>query len=122
MIVFSAGISATKLVLRLGLDRSIQLGLALACLGGAIVLLVALFDGRFLPFLAGACVFLLGMGMVNPLCSAQTLSSFGDRAAGRLGRARRCPAAHREDRQAHRLTEEQIQAFTTYIKGLKTPE
>jgi MFS transporter, DHA1 family, multidrug resistance protein len=80
MIVFSAGISATKLVLRLGLERSIQLGLALACLGGAMVLLVALFGGRFLPFLAGACVFLLGMGMVNPLCSAQTLSSFGDRA------------------------------------------
>ena len=80
MIVFSAGISATKLVLRLGLDRSIQRGLALACLGGAIVLLVALFDGRFLPFLAGACVFLLGMGMVNPLCSAQSLSPFGDRA------------------------------------------
>ena len=80
MIVFSAGISATKLVPRLGLDRSIQLGLAPACLGGAMVLLVALFDGRFLPFLAGACVFLLGMGMVNPLCSAQTLSSFGDRA------------------------------------------
>jgi predicted secreted protein len=43
-------------------------------------------------------------------------------AARRLGRARRCPAAHREDRQAHRLTEEQIQAFTTYIKGLKAPE
>jgi len=33
-----------------------------------------------LPFLAGACVFLLGMGMVNPLCSAQALSPFGDRA------------------------------------------
>ena len=80
MIVFSAGISATKLVPRLGLDRSIQLGLAPTCLGGAMVLLVALFDGRFLPFLAGACVFLLGMGMVNPLCSAQALSSFGDRA------------------------------------------
>ena len=44
------------------------------------VLLVAVFDGRFLPFLGGICVFLLGMGMVNPLCSAQTLSPFGDRA------------------------------------------
>jgi MFS transporter, DHA1 family, multidrug resistance protein len=80
MIVFSAGIIATKIVPRLGLDRSIGIALALAGVGGAVVLLVALFDGHFLPFLAGACVFLLGMGMVNPLCSAQTLSPFGDRA------------------------------------------
>ena len=80
LVVFSAGILATKLVPRLGLDRSIQLGIALACIGGGIVLLVALYDGRFMPFLFGSCVFLLGMGMVNPLGSAQTLSPFGDRA------------------------------------------
>jgi DHA1 family bicyclomycin/chloramphenicol resistance-like MFS transporter len=80
MIVFSAGIIATKIVRHLGLDRSICIGLALACVGGGMVLLFALFDRRFLPFLSGACVFLLGMGMVNPLCSAQTLSPFGDRA------------------------------------------
>jgi MFS transporter, DHA1 family, multidrug resistance protein len=80
MIVFSAGISATKIVPHLGLDRSICIGLALACVGGGMVLLFALLDGRFLPFLVGACVFLLGMGMVNPLCSAQALSPFGDRA------------------------------------------
>jgi DHA1 family bicyclomycin/chloramphenicol resistance-like MFS transporter len=80
MIVFSAGIIATKIVPHLGLDRSICIGLALACVGGGMVLLFALFDGRFLPFLAGSCVFLLGMGMVNPLCSAQALSPFGDRA------------------------------------------
>jgi DHA1 family bicyclomycin/chloramphenicol resistance-like MFS transporter len=80
MIVFSAGITATKIVPHLGLDRSICIGLALACVGGGMVLLFALLDGRFLPFLVGACVFLLGMGMVNPLCSAQALSPFGDRA------------------------------------------
>ena len=80
MIVFSAGIVATKIVSRLGLDRSICVGLALACVGGGMVLLFATTDGRFLPFLAGTCVFLLGMGMVNPLCSAQALSPFGDRA------------------------------------------
>jgi MFS transporter, DHA1 family, multidrug resistance protein len=80
MIVFSAGIIATKIVPRLGLDRSICLGLVLSCAGGDMVLLFALFDGRFRPFLAGVCVFLLGMGMVNPLCSAQTLSPFGNRA------------------------------------------
>jgi DHA1 family bicyclomycin/chloramphenicol resistance-like MFS transporter len=80
MIVFSAGIVATKIVRRLGLDRTIYLGLALACVGGSMVLLFAVFDQCFLPFLAGTCVFLLGMGMVNPLGSAQTLSPFGDRA------------------------------------------
>jgi MFS transporter, DHA1 family, multidrug resistance protein len=80
MMVFSAGIIATRIVPHLGLDRSICIGLALACVGGGMVLLFALFDGRFLPFLVGACVFLLGMGMVNPLCSAQALSPFGDRA------------------------------------------
>jgi MFS transporter, DHA1 family, multidrug resistance protein len=80
MIVFGAGIIATKVVPRLGLARSICLGLALTSIGGAMVLLFALFDGHFLPFLAGSCVFLLGMGMVNPLCSAQALSPFGDRA------------------------------------------
>jgi DHA1 family bicyclomycin/chloramphenicol resistance-like MFS transporter len=80
LVVFSAGMLATKLGPRLGLDRAIQIGFALALLGGVIVLLVALFDGRFLPFLAGICVFLLGMGMVNPLGSAQSLSPFGDRA------------------------------------------
>ncbi|MCK1406499.1 multidrug effflux MFS transporter [Bradyrhizobium sp. 76] len=80
MVVFSAGIIATKIVPHLGLDRSICIGLALACVGGGMVLLFALLDGRFLPFLVGACVFLLGMGMVNPLCSAQALSPFGDRA------------------------------------------
>lgn len=80
MVVFSAGIIATKLVPRLGLDRSIQMGLALAGLGGIIVLLVSLFDPRFFSLLFGICVFLLGMGMVNPLGSAQSLSPFGERA------------------------------------------
>jgi MFS transporter, DHA1 family, multidrug resistance protein len=80
MIVFGAGIIATKIVPRLGLDRSICLGLALACLGGVMLLLFALLDRRFPSFLASTCVFLLGMGIVNPLCSAQALSPFGDRA------------------------------------------
>lgn len=80
MIVFSAGIIATKIVPSLGLDLSICVGLAFASVGGGMLLLFALFDGSFLPFLAGVCIFLLGMGMVNPLCSAQTLSPFGDRA------------------------------------------
>jgi DHA1 family bicyclomycin/chloramphenicol resistance-like MFS transporter len=34
----------------------------------------------FLPFLAAISVFLLGMGIVNPLGTAQALSPFGEKA------------------------------------------
>jgi DHA1 family bicyclomycin/chloramphenicol resistance-like MFS transporter len=80
MVVFAAGMLATRLAPRLGLDRSIQIGLALAAAGSIALLLVALFDGRFLPFLGSTCVFLLGMGIVNPLGTAQALSPFGEKA------------------------------------------
>jgi len=80
MVVFTAGMLATRLAPRLGLDRSIQIGLALATIGSLALLLVATLDGRFLPFLGATCVFLLGMGIVNPLGTAQALSPFGEKA------------------------------------------
>jgi DHA1 family bicyclomycin/chloramphenicol resistance-like MFS transporter len=80
MIVFAAGMLSTKLAPRFGLDRSIQGGLWLAATGSAAILLVSLFHPGFLPFLAGMLVFLLGMGIVNPLGTAQALSPFGDKA------------------------------------------
>jgi DHA1 family bicyclomycin/chloramphenicol resistance-like MFS transporter len=80
MIVFAAGMLATKLAPRFGLDRSIQGGLLLAAAGSIAILLVSMFDPRFLPFLAGMSVFLLGMGVVNPLGTAQALSPFGEKA------------------------------------------
>src|SRR3954447_12598220 len=80
MIVFAAGMLATKLAPRFGLDRSIQGGLWLAATGSAAILLAALFNPTFPAFLGGMCVFLLGMGMVNPLGTAQALSPFGDKA------------------------------------------
>jgi DHA1 family bicyclomycin/chloramphenicol resistance-like MFS transporter len=80
MIVFAAGMLATKLAPRFGLDRSIQGGLLLAAAGSVAILLVSMFDPRFLPFLAGMSVFLLGMGIVNPLGTAQALSPFGEKA------------------------------------------
>jgi MFS transporter, DHA1 family, multidrug resistance protein len=80
MVVFSAGMLATRLAPRFGLDRSIQIGLVFAVIGSLTVLLVAAFDGRFLPFLGGTCIFLLGMGIVNPLGTAQALSPFGGKA------------------------------------------
>jgi DHA1 family bicyclomycin/chloramphenicol resistance-like MFS transporter len=80
LIVFAAGMLATKLAPRFGLDRSIQSGLWLAATGSIAILLVSIFNPGFLPFLGGMCVFLLGMGIVNPLGSAQSLSPFGEKA------------------------------------------
>jgi MFS transporter, DHA1 family, multidrug resistance protein len=80
MIVFAAGMLATKLAPRFGLDRSIQGGLVAAGAGSVAILLVSLFTPTFLPFLAAMCVFLLGMGIVNPLGTAQALSPFGEKA------------------------------------------
>jgi DHA1 family bicyclomycin/chloramphenicol resistance-like MFS transporter len=80
MIVFAAGMLATKLAPRFGLDRSIQGGLLLAAAGSIAILLVSMFSPEFLPFLAAMSVFLLGMGIVNPLGTAQALSPFGEKA------------------------------------------
>src|SRR5207249_9843888 len=40
----------------------------------------SVFHPTFLPFLAAMSVFLLGMGIVNPLGTAQALSPFGEKA------------------------------------------
>jgi MFS transporter, DHA1 family, multidrug resistance protein len=80
MIVFAAGMLATRLAPRFGLDRSIRGGLVAAATGSIAILLVAIFSPGFLPFLAAMSVFLLGMGIVNPLGTAQALSPFGEKA------------------------------------------
>lgn len=80
MVVFSAGMLATRLAPRFGLDRSIRGGLLVAAAGSIAILLVSLLHPAFLPFLAATCVFLLGMGIVNPLGTAQALSPFGETA------------------------------------------
>jgi MFS transporter, DHA1 family, multidrug resistance protein len=80
LIVFGAGMLATRLGPRFGLDRAVQSGLLLAAAGSVAILLVAMFDHRFLPFLGAMSLFLLGMGIVNPLGTAQALSPFGEKA------------------------------------------
>jgi MFS transporter, DHA1 family, multidrug resistance protein len=80
MIVFAAGMLATRLAPRFGLDRSIKGGLLAAAIGSIAILLVSIFHPSFLPFLGAMCVFLLGMGIVNPLGTAQALSPFGEKA------------------------------------------
>jgi DHA1 family bicyclomycin/chloramphenicol resistance-like MFS transporter len=80
MIVFAAGMLATKITPRFGLDRSIRGGLVAAAAGSVAILLVSIFHPTFLPFLGSMCMFLLGMGIVNPLGTAQALSPFGEKA------------------------------------------
>jgi DHA1 family bicyclomycin/chloramphenicol resistance-like MFS transporter len=80
LIVFAAGMLATRLAPRYGLDRPILGGLLLAAAGSFAMLLVALYRPSFLPFLAAMSMFLLGMGIVSPLGTAQALSPFGDKA------------------------------------------
>jgi DHA1 family bicyclomycin/chloramphenicol resistance-like MFS transporter len=80
MIVFAAGILAPRLATRFGLSHSIRAGLVTVAAGSAAVLAVSIFSAAFLPFLAALCVFLLGMGIVNPLGTAQSLSPFGEEA------------------------------------------
>jgi MFS transporter, DHA1 family, multidrug resistance protein len=80
MVVFAAGMLSTRLAPRFGLDRSIKGGLATAAIGSVALLLVSLWHPTFLPFLGAIAVFLLGMGIVNPLGTAQALSPFGEKA------------------------------------------
>jgi MFS transporter, DHA1 family, multidrug resistance protein len=80
MVVFAAGMLSTRLAPRFGLGRSIKGGLAVAATGSVALLLVSLLHPTFVPFLAAIAVFLLGMGIVNPLGTAQALSPFGEKA------------------------------------------
>ena len=80
LIVFAAGMLATKLASRYGLQRSIRAGLWATAAGSVGILLVSLFSPTILPYLCAMCVFVLGMGIVSPLGTAQALSPFGDKA------------------------------------------
>jgi DHA1 family bicyclomycin/chloramphenicol resistance-like MFS transporter len=79
LIVFVAGMLATTLARRYGLDRSIRTGLVAVAIGSVAILLVSLFSPTFLSLLAAMSVFLFGMGIVNPLGTAQALSPFGEK-------------------------------------------
>jgi DHA1 family bicyclomycin/chloramphenicol resistance-like MFS transporter len=79
-IVFVAGISATRLTTRHGLDRPMQWTLLVAAIGAAAILVVSIFSPSFLAFLAAMSVYLLGIGVITPLGTAYALSPFGERA------------------------------------------
>lgn len=80
VMVFSSGLLAARLAPRIGIDRAIRAGLIVAVVGSVAVIVVAQLQLPAAAFIAAICVFLLGMGIVNPLGTAQTLSPFGAQA------------------------------------------
>ncbi len=80
MVVFGSGMLAARLAPRFGLERAIRYGLLIAFVGGIAILVTAFLHANVVTFIAATCIFLLGMGVVNPLGTAQTLSPFGTHA------------------------------------------
>ena len=79
-IVSAAGMLATRLAPRYGLDGPIRAGLCATAASSLAILLISMISPTFLPFLGAMCVFLLGMGVVSPLATARALSPFGEKA------------------------------------------
>lgn len=79
-IVFAAGMLATRLAPRYGPDGPIRAGLCATAASSLAILLISMVNPTFLPFLGAMSIFLLGMGIVNPLATARALSPFGDKA------------------------------------------
>jgi MFS transporter, DHA1 family, multidrug resistance protein len=80
-IVFGAGYAAPKLARSAGLATVTNYGLIIASTGCVVMALLALAGLRsFASYLLPIIVFLFGMGLVNPLGTALTLSPYGDRA------------------------------------------
>lgn len=76
-VVFGAGLSAPRLAQRWGQVRAARTGIVIA-LAGSVAILVGKEDVVF--FSASLVVFLLGMGMINPLGTAIALQPFGRQA------------------------------------------
>jgi DHA1 family bicyclomycin/chloramphenicol resistance-like MFS transporter len=80
LVVFGSGMLAARLASRFGLERAIRTGLLIAFIGGVAVFVTAYVHASVVTFIIATCVFLLGMGVVNPLGTAQALSPFGTHA------------------------------------------
>lgn len=76
-VVFGAGLLAPRLAHRFGALRAARAGIAIAFAGGAALLAV---PEQAYYFSAALTVFLVGMGLINPLGTALTLQPFGQSA------------------------------------------
>lgn len=78
-VVFGGGMIAPRFAARWGAPRVGMAGLAIA-LAGSLWLVVRIEAPNQAEFTAAITIFLLGMGIVNPIGSAIALEPFGDRA------------------------------------------
>lgn len=78
-VVFGAGLMAPRLAHRWGQRQIASAGIAIALAGGGLLLSGAAAPS-FALFCVSQIVFLLGMGLVNPLGTAMTLQPFGQQA------------------------------------------
>lgn len=80
-VVFAAGLAVPRLSHRWGAARVIQAGIVLALVGGVMIYLASVrYPSSLTAFTFALCVFLMGMGVANPLSTAQALSPFGAQA------------------------------------------
>jgi DHA1 family bicyclomycin/chloramphenicol resistance-like MFS transporter len=80
-VVFGAGFAAPRLAQRSSLAAATRLGLLIASIGCLVMAALALAGVyTFASYLLPMLVFLFGMGMLNPIGTALTLTPFGDRA------------------------------------------
>lgn len=80
-VVFGAGFTAPRLAQRSSLAAVTRIGLMIACAGCLVMAALALAGVHtFASYLMPMLVFLFGMGMVNPIGTALTLTPFGERA------------------------------------------
>jgi len=79
IVVFAAGMAAPKLVHRFGAPAVLKAGLA-ASLLGALLMLAGAAEPSLPMFAFAVAVFLLGMGLVNPVGTAAALQPFGKQA------------------------------------------
>lgn len=76
-VVFAAGIAVPRLARRWGAQRVARIGVLLALIGGALIWAIGMSaHANLTTFVAALCIFLLGMGMVNPLGTALALGPF----------------------------------------------
>lgn len=78
-VVFGAGAAAPRLARRLGPARAATLG-SLIALAGAVMLAALAGSVTFISFTVALVLFLLGMGLANPLGTAIALQPFGEKA------------------------------------------
>ena len=79
LVVFSTGVLAPRLAQRWGAVQVAVFGSLLALAGGT--LQVLLYEGQdLMQFSLAICLFLAGMGVINPLGTAVTLQPFAEQA------------------------------------------